>query len=62
MPEHQRFYYAACRSGHQRHPLDVYPDWAYQALAGLVETYGCGYPNGTFRGTVLRPATKRPPC
>ena len=32
---------------------DVYPtDWAYQALAGLVETYGCvaGYPSGTFRG------------
>ena len=32
---------------------DVYPtDWAYQALASLVETYGCvaGYPNGTFRG------------
>ena len=32
---------------------DVYPtDSAYQALAGLVETYGCvaGYPNGTFRG------------
>ena len=32
---------------------DVYPtDWAYQALAGLAETYGCvaGYPNGTFRG------------
>ena len=32
---------------------DVYPtDWAYQALAGLVETYGCvaGYPNGTFCG------------
>ncbi|QNJ01343.1 outer membrane porin [Synechococcus sp. A15-62] len=32
---------------------DVYPtDWAYQALANLVETYGCvaGYPNGTFRG------------
>merc|ERR1712078_191603 len=31
----------------------VYPtDWAYQALANLVETYGCvaGYPNGTFRG------------
>ena len=27
-------------------------DWAYQALANLVETYGCvaGYPNGTFRG------------
>ena len=32
---------------------DVYPtDWAYQALANLVETYGCvaGYPNGIFRG------------
>ena len=32
---------------------DVVPtDWAYQALANLVETYGCvaGYPNGTFRG------------
>ena len=32
---------------------DVYPtDWAYQALANLVETYGCvaGYPNGTFSG------------
>ena len=32
---------------------DVYPtDWAYQALANLVETYGCvaGYPNGSFRG------------
>jgi len=32
---------------------DVYPtDWAYQALANLVETYGCvaGYPDGTFRG------------
>ena len=27
-------------------------DWAYQALANLVETYGCvaGYPNGVFRG------------
>ena len=27
-------------------------DWAYQALANLVETYGCvaGYPNGSFRG------------
>ena len=35
------------------HLSDVYPtDWAYQALAGLAETYGCvaGYPNGTFRG------------
>ena len=33
--------------------LSTFPiDWAYQALAGLVETYGCvaGYPNGTFRG------------
>lgn len=32
---------------------DVAPaDWAYQALANLVETYGCiaGYPDGTFRG------------
>ena len=32
---------------------DVYPtDWAYQALANLVETYGCvaGYPIGSFRG------------
>jgi hypothetical protein len=32
---------------------DVYPtDWPYQALKGLVESYGCvaGYPDGTFRG------------
>ena len=32
---------------------DVDPtDWAYQALANLVQTYGCvaGYPNGSFRG------------
>ena len=32
---------------------DVYPtDWAYQALADLVETYGCvsGFGDGTFRG------------
>ena len=32
---------------------DVYPtDWAYQALANLIERYGCvaSYPNGTFRG------------
>lgn len=32
---------------------DVYPtDWAYQALANLMERYGCvaGHPNGTFRG------------
>ena len=32
---------------------DVRPsDWAYQALANLIERYGCveGYPDGTFRG------------
>ncbi|GAB4373183.1 MAG: iron uptake porin [Elainellaceae cyanobacterium] len=32
---------------------DVQPtDWAYQALRGLVERYGCiaGYPDGTYRG------------
>jgi hypothetical protein len=32
---------------------DVSPsDWAYEALRGLVENYGCiaGYPDGTFRG------------
>ncbi len=32
---------------------DVAPnDWAYEALQGLVERYGCiaGYPNGTFKG------------
>ena len=35
------------------HFADVDPnDWAYQALANLVEIYGCvvGYPNGSFRG------------
>ena len=52
--------YAATASGNSLDQVtsvtqfsDVYPtDWAYQALAGLVETYGCvaGYPNGTFRG------------
>ena len=52
--------YAAAASGNSLDQVtsvtqfsDVYPtDWAYQALAGLVETYGCvaGYPNGTFRG------------
>ena len=52
--------YAATASGNSLEQVtsvtqfsDVYPtDWAYQALAGLVETYGCvaGYPNGTFRG------------
>ncbi|MEE2696126.1 MAG: iron uptake porin [Cyanobacteriota bacterium] len=33
--------------------FDVDPtDWAYQALANLIEQVGCvsGYPNGTFRG------------
>ena len=33
--------------------VDVRPtDWAYQALTGLIERYGCvaGYPNGTYRG------------
>jgi hypothetical protein len=32
---------------------DVRPtDWAYQALSGLIDRYGCiaGYPDGTFRG------------
>ncbi|MGL6133390.1 MAG: iron uptake porin, partial [Prochlorococcaceae cyanobacterium] len=32
---------------------DVQPtDWAYQALANLIERYGCvaGYPDGTFKG------------
>jgi hypothetical protein len=38
---------------------DVQPtDWAYQALASLVDRYGCiaGYPDGTYRGnrTVTR--------
>ena len=30
----------------------MHTDWAYQALANLVEQFGCvaGYPNGTFRG------------
>ena len=34
---------------------DVQPtDWAYQALANLVEQYGCvaGYPDGTFKGNI----------
>ncbi|KEF42138.1 MAG: porin [Cyanobium sp. CACIAM 14] len=33
---------------------DIKPtDWAYQALTGLVERYGCvaGYPNGSFAGS-----------
>ena len=52
--------YAATASGNSLDQVtsvtqfsDVVPtDWAYQALANLVETYGCvaGYPNGTFRG------------
>jgi hypothetical protein len=32
---------------------DVQPtDWAYEALRGIVERYGCivGYPDGTFKG------------
>ena len=47
--------YAATASGNSLDQVtsvtqfsDVYPtDWAYQALANLVETYGCvaGYPN-----------------
>ena len=42
---------------------DVYPtDWAYQALSGLIERYGCvaGYPNGTYRGNRAMTALKRP--
>ena len=34
---------------------DVYPtDWAYQALANLIERYGCvaGYPDSTFKGNI----------
>ena len=52
--------YAATASGNSLEQVtsvtqfaDVVPtDWAYQALANLVETYGCvaGYPNGSFRG------------
>ena len=52
--------YAATSSGNSLDQVtsvtpfsDGYPtDWAYQALANLVEQYGCvaGYPNGTFRG------------
>ena len=52
--------YAATASGNSLDQVtsvtqfaDVVPtDWAYQALANLVETYGCvaGYPNGSFRG------------
>ena len=39
---------------------DVYPtDWAYQALAGLVETYGCvaGYPCLLYTSPSPRDAT-----
>ena len=52
--EHQRRYAASADQVTSVTQFsDVYPtDWAYQALAGLVETHGCvaGYPNGTFRG------------
>ena len=50
--EHMESLKATTKPSNMDQP-DVYPtDWAYQALAGLVETYGCvaGYPNGTFRG------------
>jgi len=51
--------YSVAQGASIRDFSDVYPtDWAYQALAELVETYGCvaGYPDGTFRGeqTVTR--------
>ena len=45
--------YSVAQGASIRDFSDVYPtDWAYQALAELVETYGCvsGYPDGTFRG------------
>ena len=55
-PEHQRCVRlrGIRRAGHQHHPVlrRHCKDWAYQALANLIERYGCvaGYPNGTFRG------------
>ena len=45
--------YSIAQSATIRDFSDVYPtDWAYQALAKLVDTYGCvsGFPDGTFRG------------
>ena len=45
--------YSVAQGASIRDFSDVYPtDWAYQALAELVDTYGCvsGYPDGTFRG------------
>jgi hypothetical protein len=52
--------YAASSGGESREQVtsinqfsDVQPtEWAYQALANLVERYGCvaGYPDGSFRG------------
>ena len=45
--------YSVAQGASIRDFSDVYPtDWAYQALAELVETYGCvgGYPDGAFRG------------
>ena len=57
--------YAATASGNSLDQVtsftqfsDVYPtDWAYQALANLVETYGCvaGYPNGCLLYTSPSP-------
>ena len=57
--------YAATASGNSLDQVtsvtqfsDVDPtDWAYQALANLVETYGCvaGYPNGSFHGNRAMP-------
>ena len=64
--------YAATASGNSLDQVtsisqfaDVDPtDWAYQALANLVETYGCvaGYPNGSFRGNRAMTRSKRLPC
>ena len=45
--------YSIAQSATIRDFSDVYPtDWAYQALAKLIDTYGCvsGFPDGTFRG------------
>ena len=45
--------YSVAQGASIRDFSDVYPtDWAYQALAELVDTYGYvgGYPDNTFRG------------